>query len=146
MKASDAEAGGSAEVIREWLRGVVGGKRFVVAAGVVQECGGLAKQVLDLGASACFLLAGRVGTGPVPPPELGPQRVLGLPDGEMMDAIHAAERAFRALPDDVLAELEAFDPDHFLPGFRAALALAGVAEIAGACVALRFISSAALKK
>src|SRR5690606_15850893 len=35
-----------------------------------------------------------------------------LPPSDMMEGIRAAERAFRALPDDVLADIDAFDPDH----------------------------------
>lgn len=102
----------ASDPIRDWLREVVGGKRFVVAAPILQECGALAQEVTELGASGCYLLAARVGTGPTPPPELGRQRVLGLPESDMMGAIHAAERAFRALDPEVLAEIDAFDPRH----------------------------------
>lgn len=102
----------ASDPIRDWLREVVGGKRFVVVAPILQECGALARQVTDLGAAGCYLLAGRTGTGAPPPPDLGPQRVLGLPASDLMGAIHTAERAFRALDPEIVAEIDAFDPRH----------------------------------
>ncbi len=98
------------ETIRAWLQGALGGRRFIIACPVIQECGWLAREVTDLGAAGCFLLAGRAGAGDVPAPDLGPQRVLGLPPGDLMASIRDAERAFRALPDHVVAEIDRFDP------------------------------------
>lgn len=96
--------------LHDALRSVYAGRRFVVATPVIQEAGALAKQVLDLGAEACLLLAARPGTGAPPDASLGEQHILGLPPTDTMRSIHGAERAFRDLPADVLSAIERFDP------------------------------------
>lgn len=127
MRTNDGEA--SARAIRSWLREAVGGERFVVVAPMLQVAQRMARQVLELGASGCFLVAARSGGQP-PDPELGPQRVLGVPlEGDVTAATYAAERALEALPDGVVAEIEAFDPARdalaLAPFFVRAASLAG---------------------
>ena len=62
---------------RELLRPVFEGRKFLVAGPVAVGLGGLARQLLALGADRPFVIAGNAGTGAVPAPEEAELRVLG---------------------------------------------------------------------
>lgn len=92
------------------LRAVYGGRSWLVASEVLQGGAGTVRRLLQLGAAPCFVAAAREGTGDPPPP--GTQwRVLGLAPLPMMEAIQASEAALRALPDEVTAAIDAWDPE-----------------------------------
>src|SRR5688500_18614705 len=99
-----------AERIDAILRDVYGPRRWIVALDVLQNATGYVKRLRGWGAPRCFVVAGRYGTGDPPSPEDCDARVLGLPNMGMTEAIHAAEDALRALPDDVQAAIDVFDP------------------------------------
>lgn len=94
------------------LRTVYGGQRFLLAVDVVQGYRGMAAELADLGGEVAFVLAGRVGTGPLPEQ---PWHALGLPPGaDIVDAIHTADRALAQVSDEVSAKVDAVDPDREL--------------------------------
>lgn len=92
------------------LRDVYGPRRWIVALDVLQNSVGYVKRLRGWGAPRCLVIAGRNGTGDPPSAEDCDAHVLGLPNMGMTEAIHAAEDALRALPADVVAAVDAFDP------------------------------------
>jgi hypothetical protein len=105
----------------ELLRPVFEGRKVIVAMDVLQGAGSSVPFLSDVGAQRPFLLAGVVGTGPVPTAEEAEQHVLNVfGDGTMMGGIRVFENALADLPVDALAALDAYDPD------REAIVLGGL--------------------
>lgn len=102
------------ERIEAQMRAIYGTRPWLVAGDVLQGAGATVRRLRELGAPRCFAIAARTGTGPLPSGDDCDWRVLDLPPMPMMDAIHASEDALRALPDEVQAAVDAFDPAHTL--------------------------------
>lgn len=97
---------------REILRPVVAGRKVVLAVEVIQAATGTVPILAELGADGIFLLAGAVGTGPVPEAEAMTSKVIGLPGGpSVMDNIRQFEAALKAPTPEMLTALDRFDPD-----------------------------------
>ena len=95
---------------RELLRPVFEGRKFLVAGPVAVGLGGLARQLLALGADRPFLIAGYAGTGAVPAPDEAELRVLGVQGGDILTVHRNLHRALEKLPADVRRAIEAWDP------------------------------------
>ena len=95
---------------RELLRPAFEGRKFLVAGPVAAGLGGLARQLLALGADRPFLIAGNAGTGAVPAPDEAELRVLGLRGGDILIEHRNLHRALESLPADVQGAVEAWDP------------------------------------
>jgi len=114
----DANPTATHERLRASLREVYG-RPFLLAVDVVQAYAGMARQLEALGGEVGFVLAARVGTGPLPP-ESVPWHNLGLPPGEnLMDAIHGADAALASAGEAVSALVDAVDPDRKMPALGA---------------------------
>lgn len=85
-----------------------GGQRWLIAVDVLQGATGTVARLNAWGASGCFVVAARQGTGAAPECD---HHVLGLPHMPMMEGIHAAEEALRSLDPAVRARIDAFDPE-----------------------------------
>lgn len=95
---------------RELLRPAFEGGKFLVAGPVAVGLGGLARQLVALGADRPFLIAGSAGTGTVPGPDEAELRVLGLRGGDILIEHRNLHRALENLPADVQVAVEAWDP------------------------------------
>ncbi|MEQ1504233.1 MAG: alpha/beta fold hydrolase, partial [Myxococcota bacterium] len=102
------------ERVEAALGAIYGPRRWLVASDVLQGAVATVRRLREFGSSRCFVIAAREGTGAAPSPDDCEWRVLGLPPLPMMEAIHASEAALRALPDEVQAAVDAFDPHHTL--------------------------------
>jgi hypothetical protein len=94
---------------QDLVRSVVSGKKWLAAYDVAVAAGGIGKQLLHLGAGSVKGIAASRGTGPLP--EGVDVEWLDVKGGSMMEAIRASERALSQLPADVLARLDAWDPE-----------------------------------
>ena len=104
--------------LHDAVRGVVADRDWICTADVAQGAAAMARGLRALGARRCFLLAGRMGTGPFEPAPEDEAVVLEVDAVGMMEGMYATEAAFAALSDEVRAQLDAFDP-------------AGVARVVG---------------
>jgi len=103
----------SAELIdsyRDQISKIVKSKRWVVAIDVLVAACHFAKELRDLGAQEIFLLSASRGSGDVddsfPAINLKVSGQKGI-----MEGIHAAEHALQNLSEDVLQQLDSFDPE-----------------------------------
>ncbi len=96
--------------IRDAVQAVVVDRDWICTADVAQAAAATARGLRGLGARRCFLLAGRMGTGPFAPDPDDVSVVLGVDAVGMMEGMYATEAAFAALSDAVRAQLDAFDP------------------------------------
>lgn len=99
-----------ADRVEQALGAFYGARPWLVAIEVVQAATGTVRRLRTWGAPRCFVVAARMGTGEPPAAEDAEVRLLGLPPLPMMEAIHAAEEALRALPPEVQDAVDAFDP------------------------------------
>lgn len=88
---------------------------WLIATDVVVAGGGIAKELQSLGAPDCFIVGGSMGTGAVPET---PFIELGLTSSSMMGGIRAAETAMDTLPPEVVAQVDAWDPERQARVFR----------------------------
>lgn len=91
------------------LATLVAGRPWIVATDVLVGAGRTGKRLLDLGAERVLLIAGTHGTGEID--GALEQIDLGIPGKDMMDGIRAAERALDSLPSEIVARVDAFDPE-----------------------------------
>ena len=89
------------------LRSVYGGRSWILAWDVLAASTPFVNQLLGMGATRVFALAGSEGTGPTPNV---PSFLLGVGGVSVMEAIRAAEAAMANLPDAAQTAVEAFDP------------------------------------
>ncbi len=95
------------------------GRPFLLAVDVVQAYAGMGRQLEALGGEVAFVLAARVGTGPLPP-EGVPWHNLGLPPSrDLMDALHGADAALASADEAVAALVDAVDPERTMPALGA---------------------------
>jgi len=91
------------------LRQVVTGRGWLLAHDVLVPAARQAATLLDLGAASVFALGGSRGTGPIA--EGIPTLDLGLVAGSMMEGIRASEALLDDLPPEIVARIDAWDPD-----------------------------------
>ncbi len=90
------------------LRSVYGGRSWILAWDVLAASTPFVNQLLGMGATRVFALAGSEGTGPTPNV---PSFLLGVGGVSVMEAIRVAEAAMAKLPDAAQTAVEAFDPE-----------------------------------
>ncbi|MEZ4473929.1 MAG: hypothetical protein R3F60_24700 [bacterium] len=95
---------------RDLIAHRIAGRPWICATDVVVTAATAATQLLELGASRVLAIGGSRGTGALPDPEVVPQIELGTTAPDMMSAIRAAEAALAAVPPEVQARIDAFDP------------------------------------
>ena len=95
---------------RDLIAGRVAGRPWICATDVVVSAAAAAVQLLDLGAERVLAIGGSRGTGDLPDAAAIPQILLGTQGDDMMGAIRASEAALAAVPPDVQARIDAFDP------------------------------------
>ncbi|MCA8970696.1 MAG: ATP-grasp domain-containing protein [Planctomycetes bacterium] len=95
---------------RNQLESVISGKPWIVAAGVLVNATQKAETLLELGADRVFAIGTSRGTGlVVEDPRITPVQ-LEIRGTTLMGGLRASEAALDALPDEIVAELDAFDP------------------------------------
>lgn len=102
------------ERIEAEMCAIYGSRAWLLAGDVLQGASAAAQRLRKLGSPRCFVIAARTGTGPPPSPDDCEWWVLDLPPMPLMEAIHSSEDALRALPDEVQAAVDRFDPDRTL--------------------------------
>ena len=91
------------------VRSAYAGRRFVCGAEILMESAGTAHRIRERGGDAIAVAVTR-GTGVLP--EGVDWRCLDLgPVATMMEGIRRGEAVLADLPDDVVAWIDAFDPD-----------------------------------
>lgn len=98
----------STEHYRAELSKLVRGRPWIVATDVVVGAARHGKRLLDLGAERVLVIGGSRGTGDID--ERLETIELGLRGKDMMDGIRSAEAVLDALPVEVIAQVDAFDP------------------------------------
>lgn len=97
---------------RELLARVYGGRRWILALDVLVGARGMVRDLKRLGAEATLCIAATRGTGEAPDPELAPDPVvLGIEAPDLMSAMRKSLAALAGLPAEVVARVEAFDPE-----------------------------------
>ena len=99
------------EYYRSLARGVVAGRKVIIAGGVLARSGPRAQAFRELGAERPFLLATGRGTGPQPTPDEAECFSLDISAPTLMDEIRMSERALIDLPGEARDALDAYDPD-----------------------------------
>lgn len=99
----------SVEHHRHELSKLVAGRPWIVATDVLVGAGRSGKRLLELGAERVLLIGGTRGTGEID--DAMSTIDLGVRGKDMMDGIRAAEKVLDALPPDVVAQVDAFDPE-----------------------------------
>lgn len=95
--------------LRDNLRTVYADRPWMVATDVAQSAVHQASELRGLGATSVFALGAGMGTGDLDPEV--PYATLGVQANDMMGAIRASEAALGALPADIQARVDAWDPD-----------------------------------
>ena len=98
----------STEHYRAELSKLVRGRPWIVATDVVVGAARHGTRLLDLGAQRVLVIGGSRGTGDID--ERLETIELGLRGKDMMDGIRSAEAVLDALPAEVIAQVDAFDP------------------------------------
>jgi len=107
--------------INDWLRSVYGGRPFLVAFDVEASAVQIAEHVEALGGRAAAL-----GTGvPVELDTAIPHRALGLQSKGLMAGLRAAEAALDAVPAEVQAWADGWDPARQAQAIRAIYTVGG---------------------
>ncbi len=102
----------SVQYYRDLLGTLFAGKKCILATGPVAGQTRLIETLRDLGATAFLLLADSEGTGDLPEgPDVSWHVLVHGKASDMMTGIRNYEAALTDLPPDVVAAVEAFDPD-----------------------------------
>jgi hypothetical protein len=96
---------------RDQLSRVIRGRPWIVATDVLVNSARTGEKLLDLGADRVMAIGGARGTGALPAPDRMPMIELGVRGKDMMGGIRACEAALDAVPAEVQAQVDAFDPD-----------------------------------
>ncbi len=96
---------------KELIRPAMAGHRWLMATLVAVAAGPLLDLLDDYGAEQPFILAGLVGVGDPPDPERAETVILGTGGATMVQGTRAFHAALRDLSPDVLARIDAWDPD-----------------------------------
>ncbi len=94
------------------LEPLVEGRRFLLAFDILVQAFGHVHRLNRLGAGDLMAIGARRGVGELPDPERCPAIDLAVPTApSMMGGIRTAIAAMKALPDEVQAQVDAFDPE-----------------------------------
>ena len=114
---------------RDLLRPEYQGRRFLIATEILAGAVGDVELLGEYGAQRPLVLAASRGVGPVPTADDAEVVVHEVSGGSTMAWLRSVERTWRHLPPDVLARVDAWDPEReaiVLPNF-----LFGDGDIAG---------------
>jgi hypothetical protein len=103
-------------------RRLVEGRAIVIGGLPLAGATRLVRRVRELGAARCFVVATGVGTGPLPGTAEAESIVVPIAASNISEEMRLVERTLTDPPPDVLAALDAFDPD------RTALVLLALVE------------------
>jgi hypothetical protein len=117
------------EYYQSLARALVGGKKVIIAGGVLARSGPRAAAFRELGAQRPFLLASGRGTGPQPTADEAECFSLDVSASTLMDEIRATERKLLSLPNEAVAALDAYDPDR--EAIVLGMAFSGADNLAG---------------
>lgn len=95
---------------RGLLRPLFQGRRLLLCGNIAVGLGGLARELVDLGAERPFLIAASAGTGELPGAEEAELHVLGIEGGDILTEHRKLHRALDDLPANVTRALDAWDP------------------------------------
>ena len=107
----------------ELVASTVRGRHWIAAFDVLGGLDRFSERMARHGAEGLFVIAGSRGTGDPPPPGFATWRVLGVSANTIMEGIRRFESALQALPDDVLAAIDEFDPDRKARVLRTVVAI-----------------------
>ena len=100
------------EDYRALAKRAFGGRPWIVSNDVLASLTPTVAELRELGATKCLCVAGIEGVGPTPDREFAPSPiVLGLEAPDVMSGIRASLDALANLPESVVRQIEAFDPD-----------------------------------
>lgn len=100
----------NAESLRDALRPVYGGRKWILLASAKAGLVGLVDELAALGASRPFCLANIAGTGPIPDPEQAAGATFGLDATDIIDGFRVYEAALGDPPAEVRAAVDRWDP------------------------------------
>jgi hypothetical protein len=95
----------------EAARGLVAGRAVLLGGGQLAACARRVRTLHELGAARCFIVATGTGTGPLPEPAHADWIVVDVEAPDMMTEMRIIESIVSDPPADVVAALEAFDPE-----------------------------------
>lgn len=87
-----------------------GGRRWIITVDVAAAATRAVERLRELGADDCFVIAGNPGTGAQPDLPADQIAMLEIGGGTMMSAIRAFYAALRDLPEAVVEQVDAWDP------------------------------------
>jgi len=93
------------------LRPANTGRKVVLTGGPLAALTGVCRRLRELGAERPFLLASGIGTGEVPGPDEAEWCVVEVRAPDVVVEIRAAMRLLRLLPDEVVDDLDRWDPE-----------------------------------
>ncbi|MCY3970128.1 MAG: ATP-grasp domain-containing protein [Acidobacteria bacterium] len=93
------------------LRPVFEGRRFVLPGNIAVGLGNVARELRGLGAARPFVVAGSLGTGPLPPRADAELRVLDVRGTDPLDHNRNVQQALADLPPEVQDAVDAWDPN-----------------------------------
>ncbi len=91
------------------MEALVGGRRVVLAGGVLAGSAPRVRRLRELGAERVLVVAGSVGTGELPSPEDAEWVVTDLLGGDIVATLRAEEAMLADPPTEVLEALDTFD-------------------------------------
>ncbi len=93
------------------VRGLVAGRRVILAGGPLAWATRQVAQLRDVGAERCLVVASGIGTGPLPDPAHSDHVVVPVDAADVVDELRRVERLLADPPPEVLKAMAAFDPD-----------------------------------
>jgi hypothetical protein len=97
---------------QDQVRAIIEGRDWIVVSDAIVVAHRWAKELVELGARRLFLVGTFRGTGPIPVENPHPTCLLNVRATSVMASIRSSIAAFRDLPEDVCAKIDAWDPDH----------------------------------
>ena len=85
------------------------GRKLLLCGNIAVGLGGLARELVGLGAARPFLIAASAGTGELPNAEEAELHVLGIESGDILTEHRKLHRALDDLPTNVRTALDAWD-------------------------------------
>ena len=89
------------------VRSVIADRKWISAFDVAVSASGVARRLMEMGATDCLVIGASRGTGTVSEDAI----VLDATADTMMGGIRASEQVIDSLPASVVAQVDAFDPD-----------------------------------
>jgi hypothetical protein len=101
----------------------VRGKLWIAAFDILGGLSRFTERLARQGADGLFVIAGNRGTGELPPAGFAAWHILGIEATDIMDGIRRFESSLVNLPPDVVAAVDAFDPNRSARVLRTVFAI-----------------------